>query len=77
MQRKSPAEAAKELEPLLDTDTETFVIKLFRTIIFGECVHVFLYVCVCMCALCVLYVRVSLSLSLSLSSHHLVKLVCV
>jgi hypothetical protein len=36
MQHKTPAEAAAEMEPLLDTDTETFVIKLFRTIIFGK-----------------------------------------
>eukprot|EP00199_Chlamydomonas_sp_CCMP681_P001147 CAMPEP_0119104138 /NCGR_PEP_ID=MMETSP1180-20130426/2429_1 /TAXON_ID=3052 ORGANISM="Chlamydomonas cf sp, Strain CCMP681" /NCGR_SAMPLE_ID=MMETSP1180 /ASSEMBLY_ACC=CAM_ASM_000741 /LENGTH=774 /DNA_ID=CAMNT_0007088819 /DNA_START=12 /DNA_END=2336 /DNA_ORIENTATION=- len=31
---KSPAEAAAELEPLLDTDTRTFVLKLYRTVIF-------------------------------------------
>jgi hypothetical protein len=34
LQRRSPAEAAAELEPLLDTDTPGFVIKLYRTIIF-------------------------------------------
>lgn len=34
VQARGPAEATQELEPLLDSDTETFVIKLYRTVIF-------------------------------------------
>ncbi len=34
MQNKGPQEAASELEPLLDSETDTFIIKMYRTIIF-------------------------------------------
>ncbi|KAL6750161.1 hypothetical protein V8C86DRAFT_2820352 [Haematococcus lacustris] len=31
---KGPADAVAELEPLLDSDTASFVLKLYRTVIF-------------------------------------------
>jgi hypothetical protein len=34
MQHTPPGKAAEELRDLLDSDTDTFVIKLYRTVIF-------------------------------------------
>jgi RNA-binding protein 25 len=34
LQHTPPAKASEELKDLLDSDTDTFVIKLYRTVIF-------------------------------------------